>query len=246
VTSHVLVVGGTKGLGRIVVERFLDRGCRVTAVSRSNLPSEAARTGYDHIVADLQTLGDAAPVAARALEIAGPIRYLIFCQRYRGDGDPWIGELQVSLTATRLLVEAFADCFCGDGDKAIAVVSSVYATFVGSSQPVGYHVTKSGLNQLVRHYAWEMGRRGIRANAIMPLTYVKPSSRDYYASRPELLALYQRFVPLGRLGEAEDSANLIDFLCSDKAGFITGQCIFVDGGVSVIWPEELARSLANM
>jgi enoyl-[acyl-carrier-protein] reductase (NADH) len=45
------------------------------------------------------------------------------------------------------------------------------------------------------------------------------------------------------MGNAEDSANLLDFLCSDKAAFINGQCIFVDGGVSVVWQEELAKKM---
>ncbi len=48
------------------------------------------------------------------------------------------------------------------------------------------------------------------------------------------------------MGDAEDSANLLDFLCSDKAAFVNGQCIFVDGGVSAVWPEEVARNLSNL
>ena len=80
----------------------------------------------------------------------------------------------------------------------------------------------------------------------MPLTFMKPESRDFYLSDARLLEVYQRLVPLGRLGEADNSADLLDFLCSDKASFINGQCIFVDGGVSVIWPEEVARSAAGL
>lgn len=134
--------------------------------------------------------------------------------------------------------------FCAGGDKAIGVVSSVYADFVGGSQPASYHVAKAGLNQLIKYYAWTMGQKDVRINGIMPLTYLKAESRDYYLAQPELMKLYSRFVPLKRLGTADDSANLLDFLCSDKAAFINGQCIFIDGGVSVIWPEELAKSLS--
>ncbi len=241
--GHAVVVGGTRGLGRVVVERFLARGFDVTAISR-NPPAGASAAR--HVAADLETLHSADATVAEALQSGGPVRYLVFCQRYRGTGDPWQGEIQVGLNASRLLIEGFAAHFCGTGDRAVGIVSSVYADSVGSSQPVGYHVVKAGLNQMVRYYAWELGRRGIRANAAMPLTYIKPESRAFYASKPDLQALYDRFVPLRRLGEADDSANLLDFLCSEKASFINGQCIFVDGGVSVVWPEELARNLTGL
>jgi NAD(P)-dependent dehydrogenase (short-subunit alcohol dehydrogenase family) len=244
--DHVLIVGGTKGLGQVVAQHFVDRGCRVTVLSRTAPPAGGMPTTLNHLAADLETLDDASPVVARTLEIGGPLRYLAFCQRYRGSGDAWSGEIQVGLNATRLLIEGFAEHFCMEGDRAIGVVSSVYAEAVGGSQPVGYHVVKAGLNQMVRYFAWVLGRKGVRLNAVMPLTYMKPESRAFYQGNAALQRVYRDFVPLGRLGDAEDSANLVDFLCSAKASFINGQCIFVDGGVSVMWPEELARSMSGV
>ena len=58
--------------------------------------------------------------------------------------------------------------------------------------------------------------------------------------------LYKSIVPLGRIGTAEDSANLIQFLCSSAAQFISGQNIYVDGGLSLVWPETLARQLKSI
>jgi NAD(P)-dependent dehydrogenase (short-subunit alcohol dehydrogenase family) len=241
--GHVLVVGGSKGLGREVANKFHEQGYNVTVLSRSPL---VAGTELNHVAADLETMTSSEAVVQDVLRIGGNIRYLIFCQRYRGAGDPWQGEIQVSLTATRLLINGFADHFCQDGDRAIGVVSSVYAEFVGGSQPESYHVAKAGLNQLVKYNAWVMGRKGVRINAIMPLTYLKAESRDFYLANDALMRLYQQFVPMGTIGRAEDSANLLEFICSEKASFINGQAIFVDGGVSVIWPEELARSMTGL
>lgn len=246
VLGQVVVVGGTKGLGKVVVDRFLARGHAVTVLSRQPPQETITNKQLQHVPLDLETLKDAQAVTEQVLAVAGPLRYLVFCQRYRGTQDPWVGEMQVSLTATHLLIQAFSEHFCREGDKAIGVVSSVYADFVGGSQPAGYHVAKAGLNQLIKYYAWVMGQKDVRINGIMPLTYLKAESRDYYLSNPELMKLYGRFVPLKRLGTSEDSANLLDFLCSDKASFINGQCIFIDGGVSVIWPEELAKSLTGV
>jgi NAD(P)-dependent dehydrogenase (short-subunit alcohol dehydrogenase family) len=244
--DHVLVVGGTKGLGRVVAERFRSRGFAVTVVSRHEPARSDAEPGFNHIAADLERLDSPSEIVSRSLEIAGPIRYMLFCQRYRGDADPWRGELQVSLTATKVIIEGFADHFCPDGDRAIGIVSSVYAQFVGGSQPVGYHVAKAGLSHVTRYYARTLGRKGVRVNAILPLTYLKRESREFYLGNEPLLDVYRRLVPLGRLGDADDSADLLDFLCSRKAAFINGQCIFVDGGVSVIWPEELARDFSGV
>jgi NAD(P)-dependent dehydrogenase (short-subunit alcohol dehydrogenase family) len=206
----------------------------------------AEQTWLRHVVADLETPGCEKNVVAEVIAGSGPVRYLLFCQRYRGTGDVWQGELQVSVTATKELIDAFAEHFCPDGDRAIGIVSSVYANFVGGSQPVGYHVAKAGINALVRYYAWTLGRKGIRINAIMPLTYIKAETKNFYLANQSLLDVYKRCVPLGRPGNADDSANVLEFLCSRKAAFVNGQCIFVDGGVSAIWPEELAKDFSGL
>jgi NAD(P)-dependent dehydrogenase (short-subunit alcohol dehydrogenase family) len=239
---HVVIVGGSKGLGKVVAEKFLSRGCMVTILSRT---PPVFCENLRHISVDLNTLKDATDLTSEVIKIGGNLRYLIFCQRYRGDGDAWTGEIQVSLTATKLLIDAFSNYFLQGTDCAIGVVSSVYAQFVGSSQPAGYHVAKAGLNQLVKYNAWVLGKKGVRINSIMPLTYLKEESKEYYLENPKLINLYQKLVPLQKMGSAEDSANLLVFLCSEKAAFINGQSIYVDGGVSVIWPEELSKQLLD-
>ena len=244
-SNHAVIVGGTKGLGRLMVQRFLDRGYHVTVLSRS-APADMSNSRLHHFTLDLETLTQADDLAEQVVTSVGPVQYLLFCQRYRGNQDAWQGEMQVSLTATQLLIKAFSSHFGSNQDNAIGIASSVYANFVGGSQPVSYHVAKAGLNQLVKYYAVTLGPHGVRINSIMPLTYLKPESRDFYMGNKELIDLYARFVPLKRLGDVEDSANLLDFLCSEKAAFINGQHIFVDGGVSVVWPEAVARDLAQV
>jgi len=238
--NHVVIVGGSKGLGRLVSNNFLSRGFSVTVLSRT---PTTFNQSIHHISVDLNKVIDAKELAASVAAYNNKIQYLIFCQRYRGDEDDWAGEIQVSLTATKLLIDAFEKYFDRNEDCAIGIVSSVYANFVGGSQPASYHVVKAALNQLVRYNAWILGKKGIRINAIMPLTYLKDESKDYYLKDYKLLNLYKKLVPLRRIGSAQDSANLLDFLCSEKAAFINGQAIYVDGGVSVIWPEELAKQL---
>ncbi|WP_315813009.1 SDR family oxidoreductase [Bradyrhizobium sp. SZCCHNR2028] len=245
-TSHAVVVGGTRGLGRVVVERFLARGCAVSVVSRQRPADFPDQPGLKHFSADLERSESFAGLWGEIAEASGPVRYLVLSQRFRGQGDPWAGEIQVGLTASRDLIEGFSGHFADDGDRAIGVVSSVYAEFVGSSQPVGYHVVKGGLNAMVRHYAATLGRRGIRVNAIMPLTYLKRESRVFYEQNEKLMETYRKLVPLGRLGTAEECADALDFLCSPRASFINGQSLFLDGGVSTVWQEEVAKSFAGL
>lgn len=170
--GHVVVVGGSKGLGKAISTRFAQQGYAVTVISR-NPPKD--ETWFNHVATDLESMTTSEVVVQEALRIGGEIKYLIFCQRYRGVGDQWQGEIQVSLTATRMLINGFSDHFCQSGDRAIGVVSSVYAEYVGGSQPESYHVAKAGLNQLVKYNAWVMGKKGIRINAIMPLPFSKMS-----------------------------------------------------------------------
>jgi NAD(P)-dependent dehydrogenase (short-subunit alcohol dehydrogenase family) len=237
--QRAVVIGGSRGLGHAVTARFLARGCDVTIVSRK--PPAGLPPQCRHVAADLEALTDTADLAAAIAAQGGPIRYLIFCQRYRGQRDAWQVEWQVSLTATKLLTEALTPHFVTNGDRAIAAASSVYAEFIGGSQPPSYHVVKAALTQLVRYYARTLGRKGIRVNAVMPLTYLKPESQDRYLSDQKLLDMYERLVPLRRLGTADESASVLEFLCSERASFVNGQCIFVDGGASVIWAEEVAQ-----
>src|SRR5437879_2270515 len=128
---HSIVVGGTRGLGLVVVVRLLTRGFDVSIMSRSPSARHAENPRVRHSAVDLEVADSLDGIWRKACEGWGPISYLFLCQRFRDQGNPWEGELQVGLTASRCLIEGFPDCFAGGGDRAIGVVSSVYAQFVG-------------------------------------------------------------------------------------------------------------------
>jgi NAD(P)-dependent dehydrogenase (short-subunit alcohol dehydrogenase family) len=244
---HSLVVGGTRGLGREVARTLAGQGHQVSVIGRRE-PAEADRTvsGVKHWIADLLD-GDATfHTVQSAIEERGPLNYLVFCQRYRGKDDDWAGEIQVTLTATRRLVEGLVPSFVAEGDKGIVMVSSVFGEWVGEGQPLSYHLGKAGMNHMARFYAVNLGRKGIRVNAVTPFTFLKEESKDFYLENKELHGLYQEITPLGRMGTARDSASAIAFLCSPAASFITGQNLYVDGGLSLVWPETLARKLKSI
>jgi len=81
---------------------------------------------------------------------------------------------------------------------------------------------------------------------VVPFTFLKEESKSYYLDNKPLQGLLEEIIPLGRMGTTEDSVGLIEFLCSPRSGFINGQNIYVDGGLSVAWPENLARRIAKI
>jgi NAD(P)-dependent dehydrogenase (short-subunit alcohol dehydrogenase family) len=234
-------------LGRVVARQLAAQGHRVTVVGRRE-PTNADRDAGDirYRIADiLDPVARAAEISAVDESFGAP-SYLVFCQRYRGQDDQWRGEFEVTLTATREIVEGLTPRFALQGDRGIVMVSSVFGDYVGQGQAVSYHVGKAGMNHLMRFYAANLGPRGIRVNAVTPFTFLKEESKDIYLKNEALMELYRKMIPLGRMATTQDVSNVIAFLCSSNAGFVTGQNIYVDGGLSVLWPEQLIRSLTKL
>lgn len=235
--THTLVVGGTRGIGRAAAARFTAQGHAVTVVARRR--SDDRPDGVREVEVDLR---ETEALPARVAEIAesgGPFTNLVLLQRFRGDGDEWAGELAVSLTATKTIVEAAAPAFAPDGGS-VVVVGSQTSRLVARDQPAGYHAAKAALRQLVRWYAVELGPRGIRVNCVTPGAVLKEHGRGADAA-----AALDGLTPLGRIAGADDVAAAIALLCSDDARFVTGQELVVDGGLSLLLQEQLAQSLRS-
>jgi NAD(P)-dependent dehydrogenase (short-subunit alcohol dehydrogenase family) len=176
----------------------------------------------------------------------GPVNHLIFTQRYRGTDDEWAGEIETSLTATKNVIEQLSDKFADSNQRSIVIVSSIASRLIAGEQPVGYHVAKAGLHQMVRYYAVTLGHLGIRVNSVSPGTIIKDESKDFYLKNQRLQELYNGITPLGRMGTSDDVAGVISFLCSPQSSFVSGQDIVIDGGRSLVWQETLARDIADL
>lgn len=239
--NRAVIVGGTRGIGLAVARTLAAQNWQLTLVGRrppAQLPGQA---GVTFLAGDLN---EPDAIIARVKEhLSGSeLSALIFVQRYRGDGDTWAGEIQTTLTATKELIDGLSPLFAASGG-AIVAVSSNAGDFVAYNQSAGYHVAKAGLNQLVRYYAMRLGRKNIRVNAVSPCTVLKEESRHYYLENKALHDMYCRITPLGRMAAAEEVADVIAFLSGDKASFITGQNLYVDGGLSLTLHDSLAHEL---
>ena len=239
---HTLVVGGTRGIGREVVRHFVRTGHKVTVFGRR----VSQDTGVSSQSVDLSDHDAVLAALGAALKASGRLSNLVLLQRYRGEGDLWQGELDVSLTATKKIIERLTGEFARQRRTAlnsIVIVGSNASRLIAVEQSVGYHAAKAALGQMARYYACALAPRGIRVNCVTPGIVLKDEARKFYRENKGLHDLYRQITPLGRMGSPKDIADAIRFLCSPSAIFITGQEIIVDGGLSLLWQGSLANKL---
>jgi len=246
--KHAIIVGGTKGVGRELAGLFAAAGQHVTAVGRNpgEFPAVTGEGQIEGFAGNVEEPESLLAALTRQVEKRGKVSSLVFLQRYRGNGDSWAGELAVSLTATKTLLEGLVPHFDAQGDRAICVVTSNASSFVARNQTLAYHTAKAALKQMARFYAVKLGPQGIRVNVVSPCTFVKPESAAFYAGQAELRALYAKITPLGRMGTAKEVAKAAAFLCGPDASFVTGQELTVDGGLSLMLQDTLAREVAGL
>jgi NAD(P)-dependent dehydrogenase (short-subunit alcohol dehydrogenase family) len=246
--KHSIIIGGTKGVGRELALHFANAGQYVTAVGRNpgEFPVAAGSGTVEGFTGSADEPETLLAALRRQVEKRGGLSSLVFLQRYRGSGDSWTGEFAVALTATKTLLEGLVPHFDPAGDRAVCMVTSNASCFVARNQTLAYHTSKAAMRQMARYYAVRLGRQGIRVNVVSPCTFVKPESAAFYAPQVELQALYAKITPLARMGTAQEVAKAIAFLCSPDASFITGQDLSVDGGLSLMLQDALAREVAGL
>ena len=123
---------------------------------------------------------------------------------------------------------------------AIVNLSSVLARSI-AHETAAYHVAKAGVEQLTRYLGWHLARRGVRVNAVAP-GVVDREKGPKLSDDPQHRAVIEAAVPLGRAATGADIAEAVAFLCAPAAGYITGQTLVIDGGLSLGEPFGVARA----
>lgn len=104
---------------------------------------------------------------------------------------------------------------------------------IALEQSLSYHVSKAAIDQLIRYFSYKLGKQNIRVNDIRPALVYKERARKFYEDNPEIKNLYERVIPLRRMGSVKDIANLAYFLSSNNSSYLIGQVIKLDGGISL-------------
>lgn len=242
---HLLIIGGTKGLGKAFCSAMSSTPCRITVIARS-LPASTGSTGnVNYITADVTVAASLKAALEQAVARDGKFHQVAFFQQDRAKDNSWERKLACTLTATHTALEVLQHHFAAEGDKAVVLLTSIASRFVADEQDVGYHAAKTGLLGLGRYYAFKLGTLGVRVNFVTPGTVLKDEAREFYSKNPGLRELLQQTIPLRRMGTAAEVTAAVKFLLSPEASFITGQELVVDGGAGLQSQESLARALAN-
>lgn len=237
-----IIVGGSSGSGRVMALRLAAKGHRVIVISRrAGVGFSDLGTQIVHMPADLSMRGDIERIANDSAVPWASAQSLLFFQRSRMVNSSWDDEINVSLRATKEFIEVFAQASQSRVEKSIVLITSVAARWIAPEQPVQYHVAKAAQQQMARFYAVSLASAGIRVNSVAPSSVLKPESANFYLSSSDTMQMYQRSIPRGSIPTADEICDVVEFLVSRHASAITGQEITVDGGMSLLNQEAVAR-----
>lgn len=237
---HVVISGGSRGLGKAIVQELLDAGYRVSTFSRNSsefVERCAAREDFYFAPADLADGTSVSSFLRSSEALFGRPYALINCAAIAVDGllattpedsirKVLLVNAEGTMRLTRLVVRRMLSARSGGVILNISSISSLRG-FRGMSV---YAFTKGGLDAFTRALARELGEQKIRVNSIVPGYYDTEMSHNLSeAHRRQIL----RRTPLGRLGSPEDVVGAVLFFLSEQASFVTGQCLVIDGGSTI-------------
>ena len=244
-----LVTGSSRGIGRAIAEAFADAGAGVVVSSRKRDACErvarAIRSCGGEALAIECNVSDRDAIdalAAGAEERLGPLDVVVgnaAANPYFGplldiEDRAWDKTMGTNVRSNLWLCARVIPGMAERGGGAVILVSSI-AAFKGDAALGAYAVSKAAELQLVRSLAVEWGPAGVRVNAIAPGLVRTDFARTLWEDDARRAAR-ERATPLRRIGEPEDVAGAAVFLASRAGAFVTGQCIVVDGGVTVADP----------
>ncbi len=244
-----IVTGAAMGIGRASAEALARAGA---ATVLADIDEDAGRESAEAILragfiarfvrADVTSMADLEALAAETLTTFGGIDILVNnAARAIGgavdeiDEASWNTVISTNLTSVWRGMKVCIPAMKKRGGGAIVSLSSVQA-LTGFHGWAAYAAAKGGINALTQQAAIDLAPHGIRVNAVAPGTIMTPLNERIFRSHPDpagLIRTWNEAHPLGRFGEAREVAEAVLFLASDRASFITGTILRVDGGLLV-------------
>ncbi len=225
-----LITGAARGIGLATSELFRAEGWRVAMVDRD---ADALGRGDDRFEADVSKPEDVRRAIDQVLDRFGRIDALVNNAGVADFGpiedtgyERWKTVMGTNLDGPYLMVQAATEAL-KETQGAIVNIASI-SGLRASTLRVAYGTSKAAVIQLTLQQAVELGEYGIRANAVAPGPVRTKLAMAVHSE--EIIAAYHDAIPLNRYGSEREIAEAITFLSSDRASYITGQCLAVDGG----------------
>lgn len=245
--KSALVTGAGVGIGQAIALAMAAAGAKVLVVDLNEETAEATRAAITEaggeavtFIADVSDEARVAEMVQCAVDSFGQLD--IACNSAavsRGSGPIHTFEksvfdqtLDLCLTNTFLCMKYEIEAMLASGGGSIVNISS-NASLKGQPYNTAYAAAKSGVNLLTKSAASEYGHKGIRINAVSPGVIRTPGVEKYFEEQPKIAEGLKQAAVMRRLGEPSEIAEAVTFLASDRASFITGQLLSVDGGASV-------------
>jgi 3-oxoacyl-[acyl-carrier protein] reductase len=235
-----LVTGGARGIGAATAERLASEGAHVVVADFDEAAASetAERIGGRAVRCDVTSRDDVEAAVAAAAE-SGRLDVLVTCAGIIRDNllhkltdDDWEAVITTHLRGSFLAAQAAQAHMVERRSGAMVLVSSTSA--LGNRGQANYSAAKAGIQGLTKTLAIELGRFGIRANCVAP-GFIVTAMTEQTAERlgvsfDDFQTAIAAQTPLGRVGQPDEVAGVIAFLCSDDAAYVSGQVIYVRGG----------------
>jgi len=249
----IVVTGAGRGLGRGIAEAFAAAGANVTIGARTLSYAEAAKAAIEAaggkvaiVECDVSRHGDCTRLIEEAARAFGSVDTVIHCAAdipHGGLGAVGDDRLEAGLAsiakAAWWLLDAARPCMAKAGFGRFVAIGSVNGTVTVVPNMTAYGIAKAALLGFVRGAAVDVAGEGITVNAIQPGLIASDHARRTLGD--EGLAAYGASVPVGRAGTAEDFAHACMFFASEKASYVTGASLVMDGG-STLAPGSGSRN----
>jgi NAD(P)-dependent dehydrogenase (short-subunit alcohol dehydrogenase family) len=241
-----VVTGGNAGIGEAVAKRFADEGASVVVTGRRQQELDRVVSGIRHnkgkalaVAGSVTDETHVQEVAQRALDSFGRVDILVnnagigeFGKRlHETDDATWATVLDVNLTGVFRMTRAIIPHMLKQGRGAIVNISSI-ASLVGIPTLTTYSASKGALDALTRALAIEYAKDGIRCNVVNPGLIDTPMAAPLMANREMLEPILAQYA-IQRPGTPEEVANMVLYLASDEAAWVTGGTFTIDGGMTV-------------
>ena len=243
--TAALITGGGSGIGLECARRLVSEGCAVTIMGRTEerlregaakLQEAAPANGLVRFsVGDAKSEEDVTAAVQVASEVTGGLDFAVASAGRGGLGpivttplEEWTDIIATNLTGTFLLFKHAGAAIAATGGGAMVAISSIAAAvthpFMGP-----YCVSKAGVDMLVRQTADELGRAGVRVNAVRP-GIVETDLVSMVMDDEQVMGSYLENMPVSRAGNVDDVASVVRFLLGSESSWVTGTSVSVDGG----------------